>query len=851
MLTEANKLDVYIQSLKREGGKLPCYPKTNRPHLIRISAASGANRRFLNTTEGRQRLNLAVQEIGLDVKHGSPQDRIKKHLEEDAELISRYLCWLEESGVKLPENPLRRGVVFLEQVKVEAGLAHNALGKHGSMKDSPDNQAIRMIESAVPRLGLEVRVLTQRVGHLQETLTYELLLENGTKERRHELADKPNARQQLYNTRSKLRLFCETLGFDLTACVGDEFVANFDKSVDEVCSKIESVSSRRKFSTEIRRWSDYYRQIVKANSMSEDFHQSFRHLTDMSGLTLAVLAKLLGVKVFTLSCWYRGESTPSHENVAAISRMEALCKLPSGSLVSKISQYSLPAHILPRQLPEFLRQNKSIDSRVCRQLPADFLQLHPEKQKEIVESVKNVILKSDSPYNVRLVELQGLPYLLKEWPAAVDQEFMNLSGFKTADRPPLGMKRSGRWGAATEKMARKTLSSFLGALRLPADAADIRLRGLGVPDDQLTLAFIACPLVVDWFIRFKCVARSQYTSFAINLLKGFTSMLRAETGWLRQRPRLAARLRPLMCGDVSLVSSELIDRARQDWEGVCQHAVEFYNDLCHELKPLIQLGRDPFRPIEGIVEMDDPMEAFEVLLQGMRSALPNRRTQPVRYHAAIRDCAIIALIITTGFRRNTLAQLDFTLNKTEHLIVKDDHLVLNVPRSFFKDPDSPFFGPENARSDYYNKVPNAFWAVDIFREYLSDSRPFLLSECHPNRADNSLFINSATGKAARMSPEALSNIYYKMVERHLVENKWRGTGIKKVWPSGSHSARHIRGTAVVKKTGSFQLAADANHHGEPMARKHYTRFTTGDRNRFVNPVLFENKVKSMQTAARE
>lgn len=73
-----------------------------------------------------------------------------------------------------------------------------------------------------------------------------------------------------------------------------------------------------------------------------------------------------------------------------------------------------------------------------------------------------------------------------------------------------------------------------------------------------------------------------------------------------------------------------------------------------------------------------------------------------------------------------------------------------------------------------------------------------------------------------------------------MENRWRGTGIPGVRPHAPHSVRHIRGTEAVKRTGSFQVAADANHNSEEMARKHYARFLPADRNRRVNEVLFED-----------
>jgi len=844
MQTEADKFDTFINKLKSEGRQIPCLADKKLPHHLRISVASGVNKRFFQTTQGRRKLNLAIQEIGLDLKRGALAAKFKQHAEENTELVALYLQWLEESGLRLPENPTRRGTVFFEQLKVEAGLPPRSLDAKGVRKKGGNNcDLVKMIEGAVPRLGLEVRVLTLHVGQQHEQLTYETLLRKGTEERARELEGKPSARQQLYNTQTKLRLFCEVLGLDLNTPIGEEFVKDFEKSVDLVFDRIKNDGSRSKFQTEIRRWSDYYRRLIKAASLPEDFHDAFRHLVNMSRLPYSILGKLLGLRVVTVGNWYKGESTPSRDNLVAVSRMEAFCKLPAGALVSRLPEYCRSKRITLIQLPEFLTRNVSLANRVCRHLPANFLELPPEKQKEIFESIQNNVLRRTVPQNMRQAQLQRLPYAMKNWPEAPAREFEELALFQTAERPPIGMKRKRQWRAESKEMARATFSYLFGALTLPADAADVRVRGLGLPADHLTLALIACPLVVDWFIRFRCEARTQYTSHALKQLGDFVSLLRAGTGWLRQMPEFAKRLRPISLGRTVLVSPELISRAHNDWDGVCQAAVEHYRGMYDEIRPLIQVSRNPFAPIKGVLKMNDPMNAFDLLLQGMRDDLPNLRTQPSLYHTAIRDCALVALITVTGFRRNTIAQLDYTGDEAGHLILEGDSIVLDVPRPLFKEPDSPFFGPKNAQSGYSNRIPNVFRVVDIFSEYLSVSRPFLLSNNYADCEERPLFVTSGRSKAVRVSPNLVSAIYRGKVEKHLTENIWRGTGIRLVWPTGPHSARYIRGTAIVKKTGSFKLAADANQHTEETAKRCYAIDFTEDQNQRVNNVLFGNRIR--------
>lgn len=112
-------------------------------------------------------------------------------------------------------------------------------------------------------------------------------------------------------------------------------------------------------------------------------------------------------------------------------------------------------------------------------------------------------------------------------------------------------------------------------------------------------------------------------------------------------------------------------------------------------------------------------------------------------------------------------------------------------------------------------------------------------------------MTAADSKYVRLSAKLISRIYAQATENHLVENRWRGTGIPNVKRHGPHSVRHIRGTTVVKKTGSFQLAGDANQNSEKTARKYYTRFLPENRVRRVNDILFKKEDRKKQNTSRK
>ena len=838
------KLDAHFEGLKARGEGLPSQIGKDTPHFRTISSVTGIEFRCLIKEPYRARVMLAAEKLGFAREEDTFASRWEDRFNQNNVRLDNYFRWLEDNGHKLPEDPTRGGKVFLAQVGAEANLSTHSLGARKNKRAETYNARLReKVEKAATLLGVEVRVLPQSPGREQKPLTYRQLFERGTEERKKQLTNSTSAQAQLYNTRHGLRLFLKTLSFDETASIGNEFLAGFKSSVEKVTGEVDNRHSRKKFQTEIHWWRDTYLQLIKESAIPDDLHQAIVHLVDRSGLSLFILGKLIGVGSGSLEAWYRGDETPSMISIKALSRMEALFKIPAGTLTQKVRGMRGVKRFRMSDLPPFLLEQPKLFRRISRYLPDDFCALPLEKQEQIVESIQTEALRCDD-YSRQLWDLCKLEYRLKVWPEAVSGEFDSCAEFKMAVRPPLGMRRSGRWKPTTKRKTVSDLSFFFGALCLPPDAVEARLRGVGLPESHLTLALLACPKIVDWYIRFRCEARTQYTEYAVCLLNNYISLLWPGTGWLRQSPQLAARLRPF--GD--LVPVELVSQARTNWDAVCDAAIKRYNEVIEEIEPLITVARDSFHRIEGILDMEDPMAAYELLARGMKDNLPNRHTQPVLYHTAIRDLALVILIAATGIRRGTVAKLNYTGDTSGQLFTEGDSYVLSIPREFFKRPDSSFFGPPKRKKDYKHTLPNVYGLNEVFREYLEVSRPFLM-ERYPNHAgEQPLFViatwTGPTGTepgSVRLRPERITQIYTGKMDRHLAENKHRGTGIPKVKRTGPHSVRQVRGTTVYRKTRSFKLTGDANQNSEQMARKHYSRETSEEKNQDVNQILFDEE----------
>jgi hypothetical protein len=242
------QLESYIGTLKTKGEYLPSQADKEKPNFRSISAAAGINLNYLIKEPYRQRVMLAVQEIGVTPKEGTEASRTEIRFNQNRASLNNYLQWLTGNALKLPEDPTYRGKVFFSQVIVEAGLTPNALTlKKNDGEQAYTAQLRHVVEKASSSLGMEVRVLPQSPGHPHIPFTYEKLFKMGTEERKKQLTDSPSAGAQLSNTRYALNLFLKSLGLEETAPIGQEPI--FDFRQHSISNKLNLVVISFRFRT--------------------------------------------------------------------------------------------------------------------------------------------------------------------------------------------------------------------------------------------------------------------------------------------------------------------------------------------------------------------------------------------------------------------------------------------------------------------------------------------------------------------------------------------------------------------------------------------------------------------------
>lgn len=116
------QLDSYFEMLNARGEKIPRHIGHENPHFRMISAAAGVDFRYVIKEPYRQRVMLAIHEIGLAPQEGTEASKAEAKFIQNLAKLNNYLRWLNEYGHKLPEDPTHMGKVFFAQVIIEAGL---------------------------------------------------------------------------------------------------------------------------------------------------------------------------------------------------------------------------------------------------------------------------------------------------------------------------------------------------------------------------------------------------------------------------------------------------------------------------------------------------------------------------------------------------------------------------------------------------------------------------------------------------------------------------------------------------------------------------------------------------------
>lgn len=845
-----NRLDTYFEKRSSKGLGVPESSRTRGRYSF-MSIASGTGIQIWTLTGSPELLKVIdgwAAKIGLSPSELNGRGRVDAHLKKRlyAGAIKEYITRLKLEGKKLPENPRRAGSPNWERISSECGIPVTAF--------ISGTTARRLIGQAVEELGMEIYPESESWHHV----SYGELLRAGSGWREEELVGKPNAKAQLYNTRTSLRYFmlhagelARGKGYEEEDIIGPEMLERFEETVRSLASKIDVASSRRSFTRQIRRWHFSLLRIIASGDLPPQFSYALEAALFRVPMRAAQLADITNVNVEKINAWIRRGHNPSVESFPDIRRIEQALKLPKDALTSRVvrprrkpfSPDVYPEHITVDNDEIKVRSRVSFRTSLRPLLPDDYDERSEIEKEEIAVWVVKNLLRRATGWCEWYRLIGGKPFRMKKLPPTVEGQAKQLVSFKREKLPPPGMDRNGTWSEAAEEMFRDNLRNILGYLTLSRDAPDPRFRGPGLDPDLFSIGMFVCSDFIDTWVRWKAKRREKgaddsvvdsesYSHYDLHLLNVITNQLEPGTGWIRQKPELANQLKPIP----GFIDEAFIERAKADWDGVCNEVAAEYLKLVAQIKDVAEEQRDPFEPILPLLDVDhplytNPISAFKNFTRSILNDLPDSTTAPIFAAKHVRNYLIARILIATALRSKNVRELTYREDNKGHLRREGDKWVIVIPHHRFKNKNSSFFGKKKKKSDYRRVLADNDDLYHWIEEYLAVHRPVLMK----GGSSDIFFYNMS--KKPVMSRVHFSYIYRKLTMLYFAHNPYTGRGVPGVLPHGPHAVRDIWATFVIQLTGSYELAAYMIGDSKKTVEEHYTRFMPKDKARLVDLVI--------------
>lgn len=756
--------------------------------------------------------------------------------------IDVYLKRLEAAGKKLPENPAHPGSPDWQRVAADSGIPVTAFRRNTS--------AGRRIGQAVKVVGLEIYPGSDNLS----VVSYGELLTQGCEWRAEELKGKSHEKQQLYNTRYQLGYFMSRAGILLKGAeleasdlVGPELLEKFEETTRTLAVEIAVKSSRRKFTREVKRWHLYLLRLCGSKQQPLRFADALKAALAHARMSAEQLAAAANINLSQLNSWLDGMNDPGAETYPDIRRIERALSLPATELTSKIftrkvKRFSLdvyPEYVSVDNEQIKVRENRRMRYLLRPLLPDDYDEwTSDERMKAASWLIKNLIQPA-TDWGSWNKTMNGLWYGMPDFPPVPSVEFEDLEEFKCGLLPPDGMSRNGCWSRSSRDMNKNDFLKFFGFLRLPADAEDPRLRGPGIDEGLFSLAVLTCPALVKRWVRWNAMRRRKesgdasgkdsHSFYDLCLVGRVVNHLERGTGWLRQKPQLAGHLKPIP----GFIDEAFIERARRDWDGLCDEAIEEYTTFAELIEEVAEEQRDPFEVILPLLDLDspqyqNPIIAIKNFCRNVIADLPDPARAPIKAAKHVRKYLMTRVLSASALRSRNIRELTYRADNKGELRRRGDKWVIVISYKKFKNWFGSFFGRKKKKHDYVKVLEDIDGLYAWLEEYVNVFRPILLG----GGESDVFFFNTAAKPVT--SPQEFHAMYSRLTRMYFAHNPYLGRGVPGVKPHGPHAVRDMLATFIIQLTGSYELAAYILTDSEQTVREHYTRFLPKDKTRLVD-----------------
>jgi hypothetical protein len=431
--------------------------------------------------------------------------------------------------------------------------------------------------------------------------------------------------------------------------------------------------------------------------------------------------------------------------------------------------------------------------------------------------------------------------MLVNAPPGLASEIAELVKFKTSTMAPAGFKRHASWSDYTAAYRVRHFGLIFGAfIASPRSSVE----GLGIHPSKLTIAMLICPSFWDWMLLWRERRRGFLTIFERHLVLEMMALTRKETGWIRQNPKLAKRLKPIR----GFISNREILAYRKNWDRACDTAYSYFRERSRELYRVMRVHRDAFEAVRVVLNKKSPLTEYRKIAHEVLRHLPNEKLDPVAAAEAVRAYLMLRFGMHLGLRQRNLRELLLCPrgSQPKHNVElerrkcgelrwsKDDRgWEVYIPAIAFKNSHSTFFRKGPFRIILPN-LENLYRWIDL---YLKKHRTVLL---RGHTDPGTFFVR--TMKSDRISGAFDSMAFYSAwrltILRYGIYNPYTGIGaIEGLLPHGPHNVRDVLATHVLKQTGSYEMASFAIHDTPEVARRHYCRFLPEEKAAMAASVL--------------
>jgi transcriptional regulator with XRE-family HTH domain len=597
-----------------------------------------------------------------------------------------------------------------------------------------------------------------------------------------------------------------------------------------------NATSNKSLAGKARSWALEVFRAAEVQHNDETFGQRLSRLRRAAGLSQTALAKSVSrahVKVRRdgLNRWERGRGYPSADSRAVVESIEAVLRVPPGTLTEKMPKAPYHATTSELEIPA------SVKRRLSPHLPHDFDARSDDEQEQILSWIAENILStpkevfedgtisSASTQDIWIFALARDPGTrCKLAPAHLLDELDKLGKYKTAPLPPDDMKRNkdAVWGKEAHAKNDYELRAFFGALDR-----------MGLPSSAQSLSILLSPKAVNRFIEWRYQRRGAYTGTLKTFLQSAISFLQPENGFLTQIKGFGAPLEEIP----GFIDKDTVDLAAADWEAACAKAKDKLRDRYTQIEAVLEKGRDPFEALYPVVEDPYPLFVYWRIVDEIRSRMPGPE-YPVRTAEALRSLAIMRIALGSALRSKNLRELlicpkggrprsEKELRRLERgeLRWKDGEWWIAIPRVAFKNASS-------AAVEDWNEFPlsDADGKLDADISAYLNSREVLLAG-HPD--PGTFFVKSmrSNAKLTAYDRNSFYEAFRAIITTYGIYNPYTGRGaIEGLKPHGPHPVRHVLGTHLIKNNTVSEAAA-ALFDTEEMIRAHYGRYAPADRHR--------------------